>query len=61
MPNNEINAELLSCLIAYVELEEQAAPYSSSPMRERARAVIAKVNAPLQPMTREEQVNDPRR
>src|SRR5687768_1761203 len=34
--------ELLSCLLAYVELEEQAAPYSSSPMRERARSAIAK-------------------
>lgn len=34
--------DLLECLLAYVELEEQSAPYSSSPMRERARAVIAK-------------------
>lgn len=34
--------DLLSCLVAYVEIEEQAAPASSSPLRERARAAIAK-------------------
>ncbi len=35
--------ELLACLLAYVELEESSAPTSSSPMRERARAIIAEV------------------
>ena len=34
--------DLFSCLVAYVEIEEQAAPASSSPLRERARAAIAK-------------------
>ena len=34
--------DLLTCLLAYVELEEQAAPASSSPMRENARAAIRK-------------------
>lgn len=34
--------DLLAALRAYVELEESAAPYSSSPMREHARAAIAK-------------------
>jgi hypothetical protein len=38
--------ELLEILLAYVELEESAAPYSSSPMRERARAIIAKAKGP---------------
>jgi hypothetical protein len=33
--------DLLSCLLAYVEIEEQAAPASSSPLRERSRAAIA--------------------
>jgi hypothetical protein len=33
---------LLASLIEYVEFEEQAAPCSSSPMREKARAAIAK-------------------
>ena len=53
-PNREANAafivqavnchdELVERLRAYVELEEQAAPYSSSPMREKARAILAKV------------------
>lgn len=39
----EIIRDLLTNLTAYVEQEEQAAPYSSSPMREAARAVIHKV------------------
>jgi hypothetical protein len=29
-------------LLEYVELEERSAPYSSSPMREKARAAIAR-------------------
>jgi len=35
--------ELLSCLLAYVEIEESAAPASSSPLRERSRAVIERI------------------
>lgn len=37
--------DLLSALIAYVEREEQAAPASSSPLRERARDAIKKAGA----------------
>jgi hypothetical protein len=39
------HAELVECLTRYVVQEETAAPYSSSPMREAARAVLAKVQA----------------
>ena len=34
--------ELLSCLRACVEIEEQAAPASSSPLRERSREAMAR-------------------
>jgi hypothetical protein len=38
--------ELLSCLLAYVEIEEDAAPRSMSPLRLRSRAAIAKATQP---------------
>jgi hypothetical protein len=41
-----VPAGTLAALLAYVELEESAAPYSSSPMRERARAILSKAKSP---------------
>jgi hypothetical protein len=41
--------EIFDCLLAYVQLEEEAAPYSSSPMRERAREALAKAGQPWPP------------
>lgn len=38
----ELCGELVERLLAYVKFEEHAAPASSSPMREKARAAIAR-------------------
>jgi hypothetical protein len=41
--------ELTSCLTAYVEIEESAAPASSSPLRERSREVLNWRQSPAAP------------
>ncbi|MCE5324933.1 MAG: hypothetical protein LLG01_00815 [Planctomycetaceae bacterium] len=37
--------KLVKALLAYVEQEEQAAPSSSSPLRENARAILDEIHA----------------